>query len=64
MKRNLHELFFLVKNTFFEFVCFPEFKNPKNEPRKTKIGGEITNFAKIMKNQQMLVFVTHPATVL
>ena len=64
MKRNLHELFSLVKNLFFEFVCFQEFENPKNGPRKTKIWGEITNFAKIMKNQQMLVFVTNPATVL
>jgi hypothetical protein len=64
MKRNLHELFSLVKNLFFEFVCFPEFENPKNELRKTKIWGEITNSAKIMKNQQILVFVTNPATVL
>jgi len=53
-----------MKNLFFEFVCFPEFENPKNGPRKTKIWGKITNFAKIMKNQQMLVFVTNPATVL
>ena len=64
MKRNLHELLFLMKNLFFEFVCFPEFENPKNGSRKTKIWKKITNFAKIMKNQQMLVFVTNPATVL
>ena len=64
MKRNLHELFSLVKNLFFEFVCFPEFLNPKNELRKTKMWGEITNFAKIIKNEQMLGFVENAATVL
>jgi len=53
-----------MKNLFFEFVCFPEFENPKNGSRKTKIWKKITNCAKIMKNQQKLVFVTNPATVL
>jgi len=58
MKRNLHELFSLVKNLFFEFVCFPEFENPKNGSRKTKIWKKITNFAKIMKNQQMKLVIS------
>jgi hypothetical protein len=35
-----------MKIVFFEFVCFPEFLNAKNEPQKTKILGKITNVAK------------------
>ena len=34
IKHVLHEFFYLKKNFFFEFVCFPPFEKPTNYPRK------------------------------
>jgi hypothetical protein len=39
MQPYLHELFYVVKNLFFdfEFVGFPQFEKSKNAIKKTKI---------------------------
>ena len=55
MNRNLHAFFYLMKTTIFEFVCFPQFQKPTNEPRKTPKFGQ--NYQKSTK--LMLVFVTY-----
>ena len=62
-KHNLHVFFYCF---FFEFVCFPRFKNPQMSFEAAQIWQKITNFTKIIKNKinkLMLVFVRNPATI-
>ena len=61
MNRNLHAFLHLMK-VFFEFVCFPQLKKTQMSFEKLQIWPKIKFFSKIIKNQQILVFVTIPST--
>jgi hypothetical protein len=58
MKMYLKIHLCVIRTFFLIFVCFPEFYEPLNETHKMQmfLGGGITNFTKIIKNQQILAF--------
>ena len=47
---------------YFEFVCFPGHYEPTNDLHKNILFIKIDSFAKISRNQQMLIFFQNPAT--